>query len=89
MSLGRVARWAAADRADCGCAGVFSAPVAIEAYLQVAATELYPSTTYADQSEPFSTETLLHRTIARPVLSIAALCAAVRRHGSLPPSKEF
>lgn len=80
-------RWLLCARAD---DQVGFAVENIEAYLQVAATELFSSATHAEQPEPFSTETLLHRNIARPVLSIAALCAAVRRHGSLPPSaKEF
>ena len=80
-------RWLLVARAD---DQVGLAVENIEAYLQVSAAELFPSPTRAEQPEPFSTETLLHHTLARPVLSIAALCAAVRRHGPLPPSpKEF
>lgn len=56
----------------------------IEAYIQASAAEIFPSTTQVEKAEPWSSETLLHRSIARPVLHLPALVAAIRSH--VPPS---
>lgn len=76
-------RWLLVARAD---EQVGFAVENIDAYLQVAAAELFPTTAPAELPETFYTQMLLHRSTARPVLSLEALVAAVRSRGNPSPS---
>lgn len=61
----------------------------IEAYLQVSAAELFPTATPPEVHglpEPYCAQMLIHRSVARPVLNLEALVAAVRSLGNPSPS---
>ena len=80
----RLPRWLLVARAD---EQVGFAVENIEAYLQVAPSFIPHNLTPLVATEPFSTETLLHRTIARPCSASqrCALRSTAQPRRALPP----
>ena len=78
-------RWLVVARAD---EQVAFAVDNIEAYLHVGAADIYPRSAHTAAHDEFSRELLSYNASLRPVLSIAALVAAIRRQASAPPPSE-